>query len=168
MKKFKTFLITAVCAICLCFAFAGCSDGGNLVNGSFQFDISKAEYTDNKYEITYSFDAEIKSEGDYIIDYVITVIDKDGETTYSNAESESFSDCKENDTVKVSGYFYLDKKSLGDGYEIYLSSVKVYRDDYKDKSIGYAIGFGVAGGVLLCGLITVFILDKKGKLTKRK
>ena len=71
MKKFKVLIITIICALCLCFAFAGCSSG-SFVKDSFECVIS--DYSSSEDKVVCSFEVKIKDNKDYDADYVITTI----------------------------------------------------------------------------------------------
>lgn len=164
MKKFKVLIITIICALCLCFAFAGCSSG-SFVKDSFECLIS--DYTSSEDHVMCSFAVKIKDDKDYKVDYVITVKSKNGKITRKYGYTSNLKEPVDG-TVTVTRSFYVYPIIYGDeGYIVELASVRVYPDNGEDKSVGYAIGFGVTGGVILCGVAVYFIVDKL-VLSKKK
>ena len=164
MKKFKVLIITIICALCLCFAFAGCSSG-SFVKDSFECVIS--DYSSSEDKVVCSFEVKIKDNKDYDADYVITKKSKDGKITEKFGYNISLSKPVDG-KVTVTRSFYVYPIIYGDeGYIVELASVRVYPDNGEDKSVGYAIGFGVTGGVILCGVAVYFIVDKL-VLSKKK
>ncbi len=164
MKKFKVLIITIICALCLCFAFAGCSNG-SYVKESFECRIS--DYTSSEDYVVCSFAVKIKDDKDYKADYVITVKSKNGKITRKYGYTSNLKEPVDG-KVTVTRSFYVYPITYGDeGYIVELASVRVYPDNGEDKSVGYAIGFGVTGGVILCGVAVYFIVDKL-VLSKKK
>lgn len=157
MKKFKIIVLTVMCAFCLCFAFAGCS-GGSYVKNSFDCEISEYGTSQDKIEI--SFEIKINDYQDYRADYVITIKSKDGKITDKYGYYRTLGKPVEG-KVTVTDSLYIYRSDYGeDGYIVELASLRVYKNNREDKSVGYAIGFGVVGGLLLCGITAYFIADK--------
>ena len=164
MKKLKVLFVAIICAVCLCFALAGCSDG-SYVKESFICEISEVD--SSKDEIETSFAVKIKDDKDYKADYVITVKSKNGKITRKYGYTSNLKEPVDG-KVTVTRSFYVYPITYGDeGYIVELASLRVYPDNGEDKSVGYAIGFGVTGGVILCGVAVYFIVDKL-VLSKKK
>lgn len=164
MKKIKILIVAIVCALCLCFSFAGCSEG-TYVMGSFDCKISK--YSAYEDKVQYSFDVNFNSDETYKADYIITVKSKDGKIIRKYGNTVSLGKPTDGQ-VTVSDTMRISRSTYGDGgYVVELTSLKVYPSNYEDKSIGYAIGFGVTGGLILCGITAYFIVDKL-VLSKKK
>lgn len=157
MKKLKVLFVAIICAVSLCFALAGCSDG-SYVKKSFICEIS--EIDSSKDEIEISFAIKINNDKDYCADYVVTVKSKDGKKSSKHGYTKKLGEPL-NGKVIVTDWLYINRSDYGeDGYIVELTSLRVYLNNGEDKSVGYAIGFGVTGGVILCGVTAFFIVDK--------
>lgn len=157
MKKLKVLFAAIICAVCLCFALAGCSDG-SYVKESFICEISEVD--SSKDEIETSFAVKIKDDKDYKADYVITVKSKNGKITRKYGYTSNLKEPL-NGKVIVTDWLYINRSDYGeDGYIVELTSLRIYPNNSEDKSVGYAIGFGVVGGVFLCGVTAFFLVDK--------
>ena len=160
MKKFKIFITAIVCCICLCFGITGCTGSGAYVNNSLKYKGSSD--SDYWYKINYSFEIIVNGDGDFDVDYVFTYTTKNGREVNKSFTS-SFVDCKKGDTKVVSGDFSISNSNYDADSEISLLITKIYPANYDDKSVDYAIGFGVAGGLILCGAIALFVVLKAKK-----
>lgn len=158
MKKLKFLFIAIICCVCLCFAFAGCT--GKYVYNSY--DYTALPSSDYWYRIEYSFEIGVTSDGDISVDYVLTYTTKDGREMKSKS-TETFKDCKKGETKTVSNSFSISSSGYDADSDITLSITKIYPANYDDKSVGYAIGFGVAGGLILGGVIALFVALKSKK-----
>lgn len=161
MKKIKFFATVIACVVCLCVALTGCSGLGSYVYGSFNY---KTALDGSYYDINYNFSVDVAQEGDIEVDYVILIKDTDGKETYRYTATKTFTDCKANTTKKISARLTLDKEYFAEDYSVAIKDVKVYNSE-DDSTLGYAIGFGVTGGLMLCAAIAAFavckIKDKK-------
>ena len=168
MKKIKLFLITAVCALCLCFAFAGCATGGDYIKDSFPINYAEYYSYSQTLHVSGSFDVKLNKAGEYTVEYDICQTDTNGKViareTYSTAITKSAETDKTEFTVSVIENIPTSNTSTN----VKLENVKVTLNSATPDYYGYAIGFGLVGALLLGGLVAVFVLDKLGKLNKLK
>lgn len=174
MKKIKLFMTVVLLAFCLCFAFTGCGSDGNLVEGSY-----KCNYVQSSSSyIEYSFKVKVNHDGDYNVKVTLDLYGQDGNVADHGTKNFNLTDCKANEYYSLSDLIYTGGVKYS---KITLSSVEVTlknkADDQSGKlessektsaKIGYAIGFGILGELLLGGLVAVFVLDKLGLLKKLK
>ena len=164
MKKFKVLIAAIICALCICFAFAGCS-AGSYVKNSFNCIIS--EYSSSQDSVVCSFEVKVKGDKTHYADYVITIKSKDGKTVRKYGYYSSLNEPVDG-KVTVTRSFYVYPSSYGDeGYIVELSSLRIYSVERGDEAVGYAIGFGIVGGLILCGVTAYFVVDKL-VLSKKK
>ena len=166
-------------------ALSGCKKEYNCyVEGSYSYSIQnrQAPLTDI---VTSSFIVITPDYGDYILTYVIeTEITntytgkKRTETSEHSRIVRSYEGTVEERKHTVTSTSTFSKISVSDSVvSARLISVKIKPDNgssdssdsnSKVKDYAYAIGFGTAGGVVLIGLIVVFVLDKTGVLYKKR
>lgn len=168
MKKIKLFITVALCAFCLCFAFAGCATDGAYVNGSFGADYVQHYSYSNELHVSGSFEVELHKAGKYTVEYELCQNDTLGNTIAKIKGSEFIT--KNAETDKTAHTIYIDKyiSTTSNSPAVTIRNVKVTLDSATPYYNAYAIGFGIAGALLLCGLVVIFVLDKLGKLTKLK
>ncbi|MDE6618233.1 MAG: hypothetical protein K2K13_04340 [Clostridiales bacterium] len=165
MKKIKVFLALIFSLACM-FSLVACGgNNGYYVEDSFDADISYYTYDGGHASASVEFQVYIADKGKNEISYTLTMYYY-GE----KIESESFtSTCNSNgkETVDVSKYWSVDyyKSNASEyGFDVWLTNVKVTKSSSIDSAyVGLAIGFGVAGGLILAGIIVLYIcLNKKG------
>ncbi|MBD5584322.1 MAG: hypothetical protein HDQ88_04515 [Clostridia bacterium] len=133
------------------------------VDGSLM--ITSSRYSSNELYVSGLFDVKLPKAGTYKISYVIAQTNTNG--TLTGAEEERFTDIvasKTEYTIRFSAYIKTSVNSTN--IKIKDVTVKFIGDETGHDA--YAIGFGVTGGVLFAGLITVFVLDKLGIFNKTK
>lgn len=170
MKKLKCLVVCVLSAICMCFAavFAGC--GNNLegyVNNSFKYSI---EVLTGTVLVTYEFKIETEQSGGYTAYYSLSLIDESGVVRQTvNASRQIFSSASKT----ISGVASFSNSYDAGNYRVKLASLQLVNDGGGEVTVtkpivvnGYAVGFGVAAAVVLCAMVTVFALDKTGKLKK--
>ncbi|MDE6201178.1 MAG: hypothetical protein K2M47_04790 [Clostridiales bacterium] len=167
MKKFKVFLALIFSLACM-FSLVACGgNGGYYVDDSLDVDMSY--YYSTSYGGHVSADVEfqvyISDEGRHEISYTLIMY-----YNGSQIESETFtqtltSDGKEN--VDVSKYWGVDYDAPGASeydFDVGLTNIKVKKETSTNRPhVGLAIGFGVAGGLMLVGIVALYVcLNKKG------
>ena len=169
MKKIKLFLVSVVCALCLCISFAGCSNGGaEYVENSFT--ATNFYYYDGLEELdfSYSFKVNLYQAGGYTVKYDVCQTDSRGVVIARESCESTLTRSAETDKTEYSISRSASLRTNNSSQLVKLENVKITLDSTKKSSVPYAIGFGSAGGLLLCGLVILFILDKTGKLDKKK
>lgn len=167
MKKFKYFALLLLSALCIfaAFTFGGCKkQAGYFIEDSLTYTF------DNSYIYSYSVEGNFKinvpEAGKYTVNYILTAYGEDG--TQSKTKSTSLVATKSGEQT-VRFYVSFDKQNrYKNNSTARISDVTITKTEVEDDYYSYAIGFGVAGGVVLIGLTVVFILDKTGVLYKRK
>ena len=169
MKKIKLFFITVVCALCLSFAFAGCANGdGSYVKDSFIANIVSYDSYDKELRVSFSFKVKLHKAGEYNIEYELCQTNAKEIVVASETCSTTLTKSTETNKTEYSINELRYIQTNITNTTVIIKNVKVTLVDAKPEYQGYAIGFGAAGGLILCGLVVVFILDKLGKLSKLK
>ena len=181
MTKIKKTLIPICFMLCMLFALAltGCrKEYSYYVGGSYEYAIDKRS-SNFPGVVTSTFKVKVPEYGEYELSVVIEATIKSSTTGKTRTETSrhhctvrAYEETEELEhLITVTSSF--DKESAADAVvSARLVSIKPYTgtSSYEGgkKDYSYAIGFGVAGGVVLIGLTVVFILDKTGVLYKRK
>lgn len=168
MKKIKLFLITVVCALCLCFAFAGCATGGSYIENSFTINSATYYSYDKELHVSGSFDVKLNKAGEYTVEYELCQTDTKGKVIARETFSTTLTKSAETNKTEFTVNLYKDIPTSNTSTNVKIENVKVTLVDAKPDYYGYAVGFGLVGAMLLGGLVAVFVLDKLGKLDKLK
>lgn len=161
MKKFKIFLAAVICCLCLCTVFSGCgSSNAEYVENSYFYN---SEYSENylKQEVTVEMDFDIKKAGKYSVTFVLYggyVSDVD----YKWKEV-----CSKEITVKEIGIYdfsYFDWIFTDNDYPVTLKSLKIKEIKIKREYSSIAIVLGTSAALVTAVLVTLFVLQKKGKI----
>ena len=169
MKKIKLFFITAICALCLCFALAGCANGdGTYVKDSFTTDTVHYLSSYKELSVSGSFEVRLNKAGEYTVEYDLCQTNANGTVVARATFSDTITKSTGTDKTEFTVSFYHTISTSITNTTVKIDSVKITLVDAKPDYQGYAIGFGLVGGLLLGGLVAVFVLDKLGKLDKLK
>ncbi len=172
MKRIKLFFAVVACALIMCPLFAGCISGGaRYCEGSFDFSYKVRSYESRpeKYlDIDWLFCVDVKDAGEYKVTYDISIYGNDfSKENFIKTVSDLYEiqgDGREISTVTGSAFLEMENFSEP---RLWIKNVKITKVKNSDELKGYAIGFGVAGGVLLCGVTAYFIVEKT-VISKRK
>lgn len=175
MKKIKLFFAIILSALCLLIPFAGCSATSNYkVDFDYTIEYSTSSWSDDigcslkgKMEITLP---HAPAHSYYEISYTLNVYEN-GLIITKARMTENFSIWGEGGTAKIEFSKNIGKNIEKEKIKAKITNIEITeikKSNKKHDYTPYAIGFGVTAGVILIGVIVVFILDKKGILFKRK
>lgn len=176
MKKRSTvFLLLTLFIVCLLCTLTGCSSNKiRYVNQSFHVDSANFDTNADKMSISYSFDIKSSVDCEFNIKYVLAVINLWAEEVSFTKEFTINDDIKKGQTETYSRTVNFDKSdyeyihSLMNNATIELQSINIERKKVKggvkEEHDGYAVGFGIVSALLLAGLITLFVLDKRNAI----
>ncbi len=175
MRTIKKSLFSVICLLCLFTAFAlcGCSNkAGYYVKDSLNYKLSSnmlhSCIFDGEFKVyfykpgEYNVKFQIKAESDY------GTHTEDYDLKYNVVK-------KGNQTIAITFFFESNPRAEHkvhiENFKITLLNDNEENNDNKNEESeykNYAIGFGVTAGVILLGLITIFILDATGIIKKEK
>lgn len=163
MKKFKLFFAVLVCAIVSCPLFAGCFvKDATYIKDSFVCTYAYNSGSSWSYMSTeYSFYLNVGKKGTFYVSYVLKFYEDEikEDNLLSTVERTDDFTSEGNEKRRIAGSRNINVDSECK-IKCVLSDIKVTRERKKDEFKAYAIGFGVVGGLLLCGITAYFIVDK--------
>lgn len=161
MKKFKIFLAAVICCLCLCTAFSGCgSSNAEYVENSYNY-ISYYEKSTLNQEVAVEMDFDIKKAGKYSVTFVLYggyVSDVD----YKWKEV-----CSKEIKVNEKGicdFSYFTFIYTDNDYPVTLKGLKIKEIKIKGEYSSIAIVLGTSAALVTAVLVTLFVLQKKGKI----
>lgn len=164
MNKIRQFVLVLFSFICS-LVFVGCSNAadGYFVKGSLKFDPT---YYSTLQEISVSvdFDVILPDVEAYDISYTLVMYHdnkKIGEKSFKRTVTSSG-----NETRAVSEYWNVDYYAA----DVNERNIRVEISDFTAKAksldtsyVGFSIGFGVGGGVLLMGIVALYLfVNRRG------
>ena len=160
MKKIKCFLV-AIFAFVLCLSFAGCAKEGSMMQNSLQY---YCIYYSSLNQITanYSFKVTIPAAKNYEVNYNVAVYENN-RLIVSKQQTRTVSP-NGNDSVSVSEYWdipYSGSAVNESALKVVVTDVRVTQQKSDNSYIGYAVGFGLAGGALLIAATVLFVMTKR-------
>ncbi len=167
MKKIKIFFAVILSALCLLIPFAGCSATSNYkVDLDYKLHYNSTKILDCTLKIALPHAPAYSS---YEITYTLNVYES-GLIIAKEKMTKDFSIYGKGSTAEIEFSKFIGKVNDESKIKAKITNItiKEIKESNKKDYTPYAIGFGVTGGVLLIGVIVVFVLDKKGILIKRK
>ncbi len=164
MKKFKLFLL-AVVALCMGLCFSGCAKDAKLVKDSFNYTVTQG----SGCQVTFDFEMKVPEDEYFIVYYYLTGKTGEGTTVMTLTEKQYIG----SSAYGSSGNHILVKDTLSFGSYVEDDSVKlkvkaVRMKEHKVDQAYIALGFGIFGVLVIGACITLFVLDKKGIIGKKK
>ena len=162
MKKIKILFLT-ILAVLICFSCAGCARDGRYVQDSLEYKCSWYDILD-EIGARYSFEIELPNTGKYELSYSVFLYYGNREISSKQVTTTVTPNGEE--TVGVSDYWsvsYSGSNIVESGLQVIVRDVRVTAYKSDDSYSGYAIGYGVAGGLLLVVSTVIFITSKSKK-----
>lgn len=165
MKKFKNFILFCILsALCVfsVLAFTGCKSRG-YVNDRFEYKLLHNVSGSDTYHINGTFKVNVKEKGDYTVTYTVYTTGPCG--TQKNNEIRQFTaDVEGGGEYSVMVYCAFPKCDGENNSYAKITNVRIFKVDTNPHYSQYAIGFGIAGGVILVTAVilavVLFVLKK--------
>ncbi len=162
MKKVKILFLT-ILAVLICFSCAGCARDGRYVQDSLEYDCNLYSSL-NKITAIYSFKVELPNTEKYELSYGVFLYYGNREISSEQVTTTVKLNGKE--AVEISEYWditYSGSNIVESGLQVVVRDVRITPYKVDDSYSGYAIGYGVAGGLLLVVSTVIFIMSKSKK-----